>query len=220
MARGVFKGRRSLVDVVGPSSEPFRGLRLAVELRPDVRRGNAIVFTSPNPGDGKSTVAANFALVAAISHGRVLLVDGDLRSPSLHEFFEVPRAPGLGDVIRDGMTLSQATRRIEFPASLDLLTAGSPLPRAADIAASRPMTELLEHARNEYELVVIDSPPVLAAADAAALASNPGTDVILVVKGTGRRRPVTNTVRKLELTGANVLGLVLNREGQLTPYNY
>src|SRR5438552_342516 len=84
---------RGLVDLSSPSAEPFRGLRLALSLRPEARTGKAILFTSAEAGEGKSTIAANYALVASLGQGDVLLMDGDLRRPILHELFGVPRAP-------------------------------------------------------------------------------------------------------------------------------
>ena len=211
---------RFLIDPSGPSSEPFRALRLAIDLRPDARTGNAIVFTSPQPGDGKSTVSANYAVVAALTESRVLLIDADLRNPSLHRFFGLPRSPGLVELLRDRLDLSDVTHRISDYGRLDVLTSGAILQRAGDIAASRPMGELVKRARELYDLVVIDSPPVLSAADAAGIASHPGTDMVIVAKRSGKRRPLVKALRSLELIEANVLGIVVNREGRLASYAY
>ncbi len=220
MARTLLGRRKYLVDPQSASSEPFRTLRLAIDLRPDARTGKAIVFTSPGPGDGKSTVAANYALVAA-AQSRVLLIDADLRGPRLHDFFQVPRSPGIVELLRDGGELDDV--RHSFPAfgDLELLTAGSSIQRTGGLIASQPMVRLLEEARRNYDLVVIDSQPILAGADAPALASHHGTDVVVVLRASARRRPLMKALRELHLIEANVLGLVLNREGRLaTPYPY
>ena len=219
MAKVGLRDRRYLVHPGEPSAEPFRSLRLAVELRPDARSGNTILFTSPRPGEGKSTIAANYALVAA-QQRHVLLVDADLRNPSLHQFFEVPRAPGLVEALGSGGDVSELVHTIPSSDRLALLTVGSEVRSAGDIAASSLMANLLEHVRRSYDLVVIDAPPVLVAADAAGLASHPGTDVVVVVNRSGKRRPLVRVLRKLELTGANVLGVVVNRDGRLAPYAY
>jgi capsular exopolysaccharide synthesis family protein len=202
------------------SAEPFRALRLAIELRPDIRSGKNIVFTSPAAGDGKTTIAANYALVAALTHNRVLLIDADLRNPATHEVFGLPRSPGLVDVLRDRLSLADVTHRVPILGHLDVLTAGSPLSRAGDVAASNRMGEVLARADNDYDLVVIDTPPLLANADAAGIASHPGTDVIVVVSRRGKRRPLVRALKKLDLTDANVLGLVMNRDGRLPTYGY
>ncbi len=205
--------RRFLVEPDAASSEPFRTLRLAVETRAGTQGSKRLLFTSPRAGDGSSTVAANYAIVAALVQRPVLLIDADMRNPSLHEMFEVPREPGLVDALRDRLELWQVCH--EFPAlgGLQLLTAGSPIPSPGDVVASAAMGELLRRAQSEYEAVVIDSPPMLLAADASGLASHPDTDVVMVVSRSGRRRQAASALRKLALTEASVLGVVVNRYG-------
>jgi capsular exopolysaccharide synthesis family protein len=211
--------RRGIVDLGGPAAEPFRTLRLALELRPETRRGKTIVFTSPNLGDGKSTVATNYALIASMSQ-HVLLIDGDLRQPVLHEIFEVPRGPGLIDVLSKQSPLEECLRSVHFLGRLDLLTAGTAVPRMGDLMSSAAMSELLDIASSKYDAILVDTPPALEASDAATLAARADVDVALVVNGKGKRRPLLRALRKLELIDANVLGLVVNREGQLSTYGY
>ncbi|MEP6811374.1 MAG: CpsD/CapB family tyrosine-protein kinase [Actinomycetota bacterium] len=219
-SRDTLPSRRGLVDVAGPAAEPFRTLRLALELRPETRRGKTIVFTSPNLGDGKSTVAANYALIASLSQQRVLLIDSDLRHPVLHELFQVPRGPGLIDVLGKHKTMAECVRDVNFLGQVDLLTAGTPVPRVGDVMSSAAMSDLLDAAISTYDAVVLDTPPTLEASDAATLAARPDVDVALIVNGKGKRRPVLRALRKLELIDANVLGLVVNREGSLSTYGY
>lgn len=209
-----------LIDVSGRGSEPFRSLRLSIDLRPD-RRGNGLLFTSPSPADGKSTVAANYALVSALAPRAVLLLDTDLVKPALHRRFGVPRSPGLVDVLQETVALRSALHRIPTAAgTLDLLTAGTPIRRTADVISSRAMLAVLERASLEYDVVVLDSPPVLEMPDPSALAAVPGVDTIVVAGPGQRRRPLTRTVRQLERTGANVLGLVLNRVARQPVHSY
>jgi capsular exopolysaccharide synthesis family protein len=208
--------RRFLVEPYAASAEPFRTLRLAVEARAGTKGPKRLLFTSPRTGDGSSTVAANYAVVAALVHRPVLLIDADMRAPSLHEMFEVPREPGLVDVLRENLDISQVSHQFPALGGLHLLTAGSPLPSPGDVVASAAMGALLQRAQSEYEAVVIDSPPMLLAADAAGLASHLDTDVVVVVSRAGRRRQAVSALRKLALTDASVLGLVVNRHG--APY--
>lgn len=217
---GVAGPTRGVIDAGSPSAEPFRTLRLALELRPETRRGNTIVFTSPNLGEGKSTIAVNYALVAGLTHQRILLVDGDLRHPILHELLGVQRAPGLIDVLGKARTLDECVRSVQSLGQVDVLTAGPVMPRVGDIMSSKAMVDLLAEAARSYDAVVIDTPPVLEASDAATLAAQPNVDVALVVNGKGRQRPVVRALRKLELIKANVLGLVVNFEGELSTYGY
>lgn len=215
-----------LVDPSSPSAEPFRSLRLALELRTENRRGNIVLFTSSEPSEGKSTVAANFALVSSFSQSSVLLVDGDLRRPTLHALFNVPRAPGLVDALSNFS--SGDSKADEFPpvhevgnlARLSLITAGKQFARSGDLVSSKRMAKFLSAASKAYGLVVIDAPPVLLAADAAGFAAHPGVDVVLIVTRNSKRRSTMNALRKLELIGANVIGMVANREGSLSTYGY
>lgn len=209
-----------LVDVSSPSAEPFRMLRLAIELRPHVRSGNVIVFTSPHQGVGKSTIVANLAAVSALGHSRVLLIDGDLRRPKLHEIFGVRRSPGVVEVLRNETDLAGACSAIPSLGRLDVLPAGSSLTSWSNILSSPQMAALVEQARDEYDLVLIDSPPVLAVADAAELAAHSGTDTVLVVERTAKRRHVRNALKQLELMEAHVLGVVVNRDGSVSSYGH
>jgi capsular exopolysaccharide synthesis family protein len=214
-----------LVDPSSPSAEPFRSLRLALELRTENRRGNIVLFTSSEAGEGKSTVAANFALVSSFSQSSVLLVDGDLRRPTLHSLFNTPRVPGLVDAFSNFATSDKAE---EFPpvhevgnlARLSLITAGKQFARTGDLVSSKRMAKFLSAASKAYGLVVIDAPPLLLAADAAGYAAHAGVDVVLVVTRNSKRRSTMNALRKLELIGANVIGMVANREGSLSTYGY
>jgi capsular exopolysaccharide synthesis family protein len=211
---------RGLVDPSEPSAEPFRTLRLAIELRPEVRARRALVFTSPQPRDGKTTVAANFALVCALTQTRVLLIDADLRGPRLHELFGVPRSPGLVELLRDQGDIGAFVHRVPTLGHLDLLTAGAPITRPGDLLTSPHMAALLAAAGLHYDLVVADSSPVLVAADAAGLASQPGVAVLVVTRRNGKRRAVQKALKKLELPEANVLGLIINRDGRPVTYGY
>lgn len=211
---------RSVVDVAGPAAEPFRTLRLALELRPETRRGKTIVFTSASQGEGKSTIAANYALVASLGQQRVLLIDGDLRHPVLHETFNVPRAPGLIEILGKRKSIEECVRSVNSIGHLDLLTAGTAVPRVGDLMSSQAMFQLLDVAATTYDAILIDTPPVLEAAEAAALASRADVDLALVVSANGRRRPLMRALRKLELVDANILGIVANREGELSRYGY
>jgi capsular exopolysaccharide synthesis family protein len=214
------QGTRGLVEPVEPSAEPFRTLRVALELVPDSRRGNLMLFTSADPGEGKSTMAANYALVSAVNDRRVLLVDADLRHPGLHDIFGIPRSPGLTDAIYSRLDFLSLAQPISGVPGLHVLTAGMSVPRVGDITGSNAVRDLLTKASEEYDVIAIDSPPVLIGADATHIAAHPAANVVFVVtKGQGTRR-VNRALAKLQLVGGNVLGFVVNREGRLSEYGY
>ena len=213
-------GVKGLVEPVEPSAEPFRTLRVALELIPDARRGNLMLFTSADQGEGKSTTAANYALVSAVNDRRVLLIDADLRHPNIHEVFGIPQAPGLTEVIYSRLEFHAMTRAIRGVPGLHILTAGMPVPRAGDITGSSAVRDLLTMASEEYDIVAIDSPPVLVGADATHIAAHPAANVVFVVTREQKTRRVNRAINKLELVGANILGFVVNREGRLSEYGY
>jgi capsular exopolysaccharide synthesis family protein len=206
---------RFLVEPDSASAEPLRALRLAIEARVGSGETKGIVFTSPREREGKSTISANYALVAAHVQRPVLLIDADLRNPRLHAMFDLPPSPGLVDVLRDRLNPWHATHTFPSLGGLHVMTAGSSLPRPGDVPASPVMGELLQDVYEECEVVVLDSPPVLMAADASGIASHRGTEVVMVVNRSGKRRHLVSALQRLAVTEANVLGLVVNREGAL-----
>ncbi len=214
------KRRKGLIDVTGSSVEAFRALRLALQLRTDSTSGNIVLFTSAEPGEGKSTVAANFALVSSLSNRSVLLVDADLRRPTQHEIFGIDRTPGVVDVLATGADLASHVHAAPTLGALDVLPAGAPVSHAGDLASSKRMHDLLGHASSRYGLVVFDSPPILGAADAEGIASHPGVEVVVVTTRATKRRTLLNALKRLELTEANVGGIVVNREGRAGSYGY
>lgn len=220
MAEATARKRRRIVDPGTPSSEPFRTLRLALQLRSNLGSGNVVVVTSAGVGEGKSTVAANYALISSFGQSKVLLIDGDLRQPSVHELFDLPRAPGLVELLATGPHLEPFTHSLPTVGQLDVITAGRPIPRSGDLASSERMGATLQQASKQYGLVVIDSPPLLSSADAAGLTTHPGVDVVLVTDKSSRRRQVLKALRKLDLIEANLAGIVVNREGRLATYGY
>jgi capsular exopolysaccharide synthesis family protein len=209
-----------LVDPTESSAEPFRTLRVALELVPDSRRGNLVLFTSAASGEGKSTVAANYALVSAVNDRRVLLVDADLRHPSQHNIFGVPRSPGLTEVLLSRLDVHTLMQPIEGVPGLSVMTAGMPAPRAGDMASSSALRDLLVKASAEFDIVAVDTPPMLAGTDAANIAAHADVNVVFVVNKDQRTRRVDQSLAKLQLVGANIVGFVVNREGRLSQYGY
>lgn len=212
--------RRYLVDPSEPSAEPFRTLRLALDIRQDGRSGNVLVCTSPLAGEGKTLVATNYALVAAQSCS-VLLIDGDLRRPAVHERFGIDRSPGLVELLAAGSDIRRFARpAVEGTPGLEVIPAGREIPSPGDLISSRRMADVLRQASEAYDLVVVDSPPLLSTLDAASLGALGGTDVLVVVDSGSRRRTLLRALRQLRLMETNVAGIVLNRDGELSPYTY
>ena len=146
MARrsGATVGRPSLIDVASPSVESIRALRLALVLKRGATTGSNVVVTSAEPGAGKSTIAANLALVSGIYVAKVLLIDGDLPRPVQHSIFSLPRGPGLVEFLATSGDLGNFVQR--GAANVDVLSIGREISRATELFTAQRMTVLFENA--------------------------------------------------------------------------
>ena len=168
-----------------------------------------IVVTSSAPGDGKTTIGINLARAYAGQGARVLLIDCDLRRSRLHQLFAVAVQPGLTDMLSDRATWGGAVARTQVP-NLDLLVAGTPPHNPSELLGSPAMAELLHVARTTYDVVVLDTPPALAVADAAILATKADGVVFVVRAGATDRDGARAAVEQLSAVGARIIGAVLN----------
>jgi non-specific protein-tyrosine kinase len=215
--------REVLVTLVSPRSpvaESFRTLRTNLEFTSLDTPLRTLVVTSAVPGEGKSTVSANIAVAFAQAGKKVLLVDADMRRPSIHRLFEVPNAFGLTTMLRaDQTSLESVSHRTEEP-DLRVMTTGPLPPNPAELLASQRMQGLLKRLSEEVDLIVIDSPPLHAVTDAAVLASE--TDGVLIVSHAGRTRrgALGQAKEALARVGANVVGVALNRLTERTTAGY
>jgi tyrosine-protein kinase Etk/Wzc len=172
-------------------------------------QGKVVVLTGATPGVGKSFVAANFGAVLASVGQRVIVIDGDLRRPSLHPHFGVDRSPGLSDVLAGTISFELALHRIESP-RLDFLAAGAVTHAPAELLLSSRTAGLIDSLRSAYDYVVIDTPPMLAVDDAAAFAAQ--SDAVLLVARAGQTRigELRESGKRLERAGSKPVGVVLN----------
>jgi len=189
--------------------EAIRTLRNSILLTDFDRRIRSLMITSSAPSEGKSTTAAHLAMAHAQQGRRTLLIDGDLRRPSIHRRFDIPSTPGLSNVLTSGMPWRSVLVRPEHLPSLDILPAGPPSRRAADLVASE-LTTLFEEACAEYDLVVLDTPPLLGFPEPLQMAA--AVDGVLVVALAGRtnRKALGSAVTTLKRLRANIVGVVLN----------
>jgi len=193
----------------GAASEAYHMLRTALHFaRAD--RARIIGVTSANPEEGKSVTAANFALALAQHGARVLLVDGDLHRPTQHEVFGITRSPGLSDVLVADVSPAQALRATGTK-GMFVLPAGSKVTAPGNILESDAFLKFLREAREKFDAVVLDLPPVLAVADAAVMAAS--CEGVLVVSRYGEtsRFTLTRAVDRLNQVNTSLLGLVMNR---------
>ena len=196
-------------DVHSAGAEAYRTLRTKLLFSRAAGSLKTIVVTSPFMQDGKSTTAANLATTFA-QHGlRTLLVDCDLRKPTQHEIFRVPREPGLTNLLA-GDGLVAGTGRRTGVEGLSLITAGTIPPDPSEVVGSARMREVLARLADSFDIIVVDSPPVLPVADATILASIADGALLVVRAGGTNRKAAQLAVHQLEDVGARVLGVVLN----------
>ena len=217
-------------DPFQPVSEAFRSLRTSVQFSGVDGPLRTLVVTSPLPTEGKTFTAANLAAVMAQGGRRVILVDGDLRRPTQHRLFGLPREPGL----TSGMFSPPAEARDAVPSAsapqpvtggegrwgflrdtdvdgLRVLTSGEQAPNPAELLASHRFELLVSWLKTQADLIIFDSPPVLAVTDASLLANQMDGTLLVVDAGKTRRPAALRAVERLNAVGGNVLGVVLNR---------
>lgn len=204
--------RFRLISHVEPQSlmaEAFRSLRTNIAFARAHHDLRTIVLTSPGPGDGKSTVASNLATLFAQQGQRTLLIDADLRRAVVNETFEIPRAPGLSDLLVGQARLGDVARAVDVP-NLFVLPSGPFPPNPSELLGSPAMRDILEQAKATFDMVVIDSPPVLAVTDSSVISSIVDGTIVVVRVGKTARDAVRRAVAQLRVVNGRVLGAVLN----------
>jgi tyrosine-protein kinase Etk/Wzc len=205
-------GRSTLLSVEMPNDptvEALRSLRTAVQLaQPDPRVNNVILITGPSPGTGKSFVAANLAILLGAAGERVLLIDADMRRGQLRRDF-ARTGPGLSDVLRGSATVAAAISR-GVNQNVDLLGSGELVDQADDLLINGHVGEFIERAARDYDLVVVDSPPVLPVADTTILASSAGTVLLVARAGVTTGGQLLESAKRLHRSGALAGRVVLN----------
>jgi capsular exopolysaccharide synthesis family protein len=204
-----------------PVTDAFRALRTGLYAATAAKPGNVFLITSAVPGEGKSTVAANLATVLAHGNKSVLLIDADLRRPSQHKLFDLAESDGLAELLTELERHGPANSREDLiqhaiqkigPMRLSLISAGVDLADTAGLLGSDTMKLLLQTVSQQVDYVIIDSPPLLAVADALMLSIQ--VDGVVVVAGAGsiHRKQLEQTLHSLQDVNANVIGIVLNRQ--------
>ncbi len=203
-----------------PIAEAYRLLRTNFQFAAVDRPLRRIVITSPGPGDGKSTTAANLAVVFAQGGKSVILVDADLRRPQQHRIFQRTASYGLSTALVDAATpVTSFLQPTDVP-GLRLLTSGPIPPNPAELLGSQRMAQLMQTLTQEADMVIMDSPPVLSVADATILANAADGVVLVADAGRTRREMARRAKESLERAGANLLGMVLNRMTRQTSGYY
>lgn len=208
------KDKRS-VDLIAqynpksPITEQYRLIRNNLHFSSVDKEIKSIVVTSPEPSDGKSTTAANLAIVLAQQGKQVLLVDADLRKPSVHYTFSVSNIDGLTNILTKEIDIGMAITKTTI-ANLDILTSGPIPPNPSELLGSKTMELVIEDLKEAYEYVVFDTPPLLVVTDSQVMASKSDGVVMVVASGKTKKEQALKAKELLEKANSQLLGVVVN----------
>lgn len=205
---------RQLITIDSPRSpitEQYRTLRTNIEFSSVDQEYKTILVTSSSPAEGKSTTVANLAVTFAQQGKRVLLVDTDLRKPTVHYTFNLKNVRGLTNVLTKQTTLTDAVQATEVE-HLSILTCGPIPPNPAELLGSESMSQFIELAKTQFDVVLFDTPPILAVADAQILANKVDGSILVISSGGTEQDAARKSKDLLMSAKGKVLGAVLNRK--------
>ena len=190
-------------------AESYKSIRTRLDFHRRNHRLDVLLIASPSSGDGKSTSASNLAISMAHTGRKVLLVDADLRRPSLHTYFTLSRSRGLVQVLKGMLPVAQVIQGTEIE-NLDLIAAGPEVSNPAELLASPRFATFLAEVRQSHDTIIIDSSPLLAVADPLIVGSMADGVILIVRVETLNRRQAERTAEMLQALGIPVLGTVIN----------
>lgn len=190
------------------AAESYRTLRTNIQYSSFDKEYRVIVVTSSEPGEGKSTTSGNLALCMAQGDKKVILIDCDLRKPSLHKKFKISNLVGLSDVMIGKEDLTTAIHR--YNKNLVLLTSGKIPPNPSEMLSSKAMSNLLETLKENFDYIILDTPPVQAVTDSQILSTKADGTILVVRAEKTKKESVQNAVSLLKKVNANIIGTVLN----------
>ena len=196
-------------DSKSPITEAYRMLRTNIQFSNEGKGLKTIAFTSAGPNEGKSTVVANLAVVMAQAGHKVVLIDCDLRNPSLHNVFNLSNK-GLSNCVMAGENVFDVVQSTEVQ-DLDVLTSGPIACYPSELLGSKQMQKVLDELATKYDYILIDTPPVVAFTDAAVVAAK--ADGVILLMEWGKVKPALAKEAKqiLEHTKSNIIGVILNK---------
>lgn len=192
-----------------PVAEQYRTIRTNIQFSGTDEEIKSLLLTSSGPSEGKSTTSANLAAVYAQQGLNVLLIDGDLRKPTAHYTFRLENHTGLTNVLTKQSQLGQAVQSTEVP-NLYVLTSGPIPPNPSELLASKQMGEVLAEMKERFDMVIFDTPPILAVADAQILANQVDASLLIVSSSKTEKDAALKAKELLTQAKSKLLGAVLN----------
>lgn len=190
-------------------TESYRSARTNLQFLPKINSCQKYVFTSPYPDAGKSLNTANLAISLAMGGHRVLLLDCDLRRGLLHHLFDIPQSPGLTELLA-GLGTQGLTHRHPQYKTLFILPCGTLPPNPAELLSSSQMTTFLKSMEEQFDYILLDTPPINLVTDAAVLSNKTDGYIIIVPAGKVKKEDIDHALLSLEQVDANILGFLLN----------
>lgn len=189
--------------------ESYKSIRTNITFALSTSEKKVFAVSSPNPGEGKSTTSANIAIALSQGDSKVLLIDADMRRPVQHEIFAIRNKNGLSSVISKQQKLEDCIQK-NVMQNLDVLPAGPIPPNPSELLASEQMSKILEDLREQYSVIIIDTPPVNVVTDTMELAKNLSGIIMVLQYGKTTREEVEEVVKRIEFSQVNLLGFILN----------
>ena len=200
-------------------AEAYRSLRSNIEYYSFDDEYRAIVVTSSVPGEGKSTTSGNLALSLAQSGNKVLLVDCDMRKPSIHKKFKISNISGTAELLLRKESFEDVANF--YNENLTIITAGKIPPNPSEMLSSRAMTAFIKEMKKEFKYIILDTPPLQAVTDAQVLSTKADGVLLVVRAGSTKRDAVLNSVDLIKKVKGKVIGMVLNGvENKKNSYYY
>ncbi len=202
--------RTAIKDSTGLQCDAYQAIcmKLQAKAKQSEKAVRVIIVTSTTAEEGQETVVASLAIVMAKTGVKTLLLDCDFRTPVLHEVFQLPNR-GLTDCLVAGADYHEFVQHVA-DADLDIVTGGTAVANAGELLSGRPMQELLQAARSEYDYVFVNTPPVLASADAISVSGKADGVILVIASGKNEAKLINKAKVMLEQAGAFLLGCILN----------
>lgn len=203
---------RKLIAFLNPTSiisEQFRTVRTNIKFAMPNKDVQTILLTSACPGDGKTTTAANVAIVFAQEGKKVLIVDGDMRKPSLHYSFHTTNSPGFSNLLSRQWSIEDVVKETNIK-GVHLVPCGQIPSNPAELLSSSILDSLLAEMKEKYEIIIFDAPPLLAVADAQILANKCDGTILVINTGKTTKESLVRAIEVLQTAKATILGTVLN----------
>ena len=197
-------------DPKNPAAEAYRVIRTSIQFAQAGKELKTIAITSCTPNEGKSMTIANLAIVLTQAGKSVLIMDCDMRNPTVHKNFNLSNKIGLSSCISMGTAVADAVQETAIE-GLDALTAGVIPPNPSELLGSERMQNILQRAKEEYDYVLIDTPPVLPVTDSLVLGSMVDGLILVIDSGEIKVEMARDVKNQLVHSGANILGVVLNK---------